>query len=541
MSEESQRARARIGRGPKISTIWLVPLVGFVIGAWMVWFNWASQGPLIEITFISGVGIEAGKTKVKRKNVEIGEVQSLRLSSDAEHVVLMVRMEKHAQDLLREDSSFWVVRPRIGKGGVSGLGTILSGSYIELEPGTSEDTADEFEGLETPPVTPIGTPGLHVTLDSAGNRPLTEGDPILFHGLEVGRIEYVHFNGQERRTYYNAFIAAPYDRLITENTRFWFSSGISVNLSADGIRLEMSSLESIIGGGVSFAVPEGQQPGERITERAFFRIYPREDAIYQKQYDQAVTFIILFEDSVRGLRPGAPVEYRGVKVGQVLRTDTNYPEIGNLLDPDVKIPVMVAIEPGRLGFDDQPYVLPDVARQFDELIADGLHAGLETGSFVTGRKYVELAYLPDFESDLTEFAGHTVIPSSPSQFGRLLANAASALESINDLQLDDVVDSAKSALDSFAGTAAELEEFLSDPEFREIAQTMNEAFVSFRQLAVDYSAGSATYEELQNSLQSLDESLNELEPVLRNLRRRPNSLVFGGSDGEDIQPEGAPQ
>lgn len=541
MTKKTQQAPAKVGRGPKISTIWLVPFVGFVIGAWMVWFNWASQGPLIEITFVSGQGIEAGKTKVKRKNVEVGEVQSLRLSSDAEHVVLTVRMEKHAQDLLREDSSFWVVRPRVGKGGISGLGTILSGSYIELSPGTSEDTADEFEGLETPPVTPIGTPGLHVTLDSAGNRPLTEGDPILFHGLEVGRIEYVHFNGQERRTYYDAFIAAPYDRLITANTRFWFSSGISVNLSADGIRIEMASLESVIGGGVSFAVPEGQQPGERITERAFFRIYPSEDAIYQKQYEQALTFVILFEDSIRGLRPGAPVEYRGVKVGQVLRTDTNYSEIGNLLDPEARIPVMVAIEPGRLGFDDQPYVLPDVARQFDELIAGGLHAGLETGSFVTGRKYVELSYLPEFDSGEGDFAGHSVIPASPSQFGRLLANAAGALDSLNQLQLGDVVDSAKSALDSFADTAAELETILADPEFREIAQTMNEAFSSFRQLASDYSAGSATYEDLQNSLQSLDESLNELEPVLRNLRRRPNSLVFGGTDGEDIEPEGTSQ
>jgi len=545
MSEKADSAEARVGSGPKFSTIWLVPVVALLIGIWMVFAHWASQGPLIEITFVSGEGIEAGKTKVKRKNVDIGEVLDMHLSEDAEKIVLSARIDKHEARLLRKDSKFWVVRPRIGAGNISGLNTLLSGAYIEMAPGSDEDSARDFEGLETPPVTPIGTPGLHVTLDSDSNRPLNAGDPILFHGIEVGTIEYVHFNSEERRTYFNAFIAAPYDRLITDNTRFWFSSGVSINLSADGIRLEMSSLSTVLSGGVSFDVPAGQPLGERITQRAFFTIYARESAIYEKQYDHSLSYVILFEDSIRGLRPGAPVEYRGVKIGQVVRTDIDYAEIENLLDPRSKIPVLIEVVPARLGFSDVESELLEADTRIDELIIGGLRAGLATGNLLTGRKYVELQYHDDTSGAVQTFADYTIIPSIGGQLGQLLDNASRTLEVINRLPLDRVVDSAHKALDEVAATlaefrksATELDEILADPASHELVGTLNTTLGSFQELAADFSEGSATNRELQQSLQSLDLTLQELESVLRNLRRKPNSLIFGGSEEDDLEPKG---
>ncbi len=516
----------------------------------MVYAHWASQGPLIEITFVSGEGIEAGKTKVKRKNVEVGEVLELRLSDDAEHVVLSVRINKEETRLLREDSQFWVVRPRVGKGGVSGLNTLLSGAYIELSPGSDADLAYQFTGLERPPFTPIGTPGLHITLDSDGNRPLGEGDPVLFHGIEVGKIEYVHFNSEERRTYYNAFVAAPYDRLITTNTRFWFSNGLSVDLSADGIRLEMASLTTVISGGVSFDVPVGQPQGEHITKRAFFTIYPREGAINETQYEHSLSYMVLFDDSIRGLKPGAPVEYRGVKVGSVIRTDIDYPEVENMLMPRARIPVLVEIIPARFGFPDEESVLAEVDGRIVELVGVGLRAGLATGSLLTGQKYIELQYHRDSGSeaggDVGLFAGYKVIPSIDGQLGQLLDNASRTLEVINKLPLDEVLDSAQSALDEIAATlaefrksATELDEILTDPASHELIGTLNETLIGFQQLAGDFSEGSATHVELQDSLRSLAKMLQELEPVLKNLRRQPNSLIFGGSDDEDLEPTGA--
>ncbi len=549
--EESEEANdvvarmARVAGGLKFSNVWLVPLVALVIGLWMTYSHYAGRGPIIEITFQSGEGIQAGTTKVRRKNVEIGEVLDLRLSEDAETVVLSVRIYGHAEQLLRKDSQFWVVRPRIGAAGISGLSTLLSGAYIELSPGSEEDLADNFEGLETPPVTPLGTPGLHVTLNSAGNQALRAGDPIVFQGIKVGTIEYAFFDNQKRRSYYNAFIAAPYDQMVTDNTRFWFNSGLSVELSADGILFDIASLPTVLAGGVAFDVPEGLPLGERITDRGFFTLYPNESASREFYYDNALSFVILFDDSIRGLRPGAPVEYRGVKVGEVVRTDIDYREIENLLEPDSRIPVMIDLVPARLGFEDDYAVLGEVDERINELIDDGLTAGLAIGNLLTGQKYIELQYQGDGFGEIQTFAGYTVIPSIDGQLDQLLANASGAMMTINKLPLDQLVDSAHVALDEIAATlaefrksASELDEILADPASHELMGTLNAALLSFQRLAMDFSEGSATNIELQHSLQSLARTLNELEPVLRNLRRKPNSLIFGGSEDRDLEPQG---
>ena len=536
--DDLESAEAVVGQGSRVSPIWLVPIAAVVIGVWMVYVNWASQGPIIEITFDSGEGIEAGKTMVKSKNVEIGEVLNLQLSEDASQVVLSVRISKENTELLREDTKFWVVRPRVGPGGISGLSTLLSGAYIEMSQGTSEESARSFEGLELPPVTPIGTPGLHVTLDSDGDRALDEGNPILFHGMQVGTIEYVHFNSQERRTY-NAFIAAPYDRLITTNTQFWFSSGVSFELSPDGIRIDLATLSTLIAGGVSFDVPAGQPLGDRIMERAFFTIHPRESSIYEKHYEHALPYVILFDDSIRGLRPGAPVEYRGVNVGQVLRTDIEYEEVGNLLDETAKIPVLIELVPARFGFDDTEIARIDAEAEINDLIVSGLHGGLGTGNLFTGQKFVELQYFKREPHPEQTFAGITVIPSVGGQVGRLIDSVASTMDKLNQLPLDDMVRSARNALDQTAATLAELGTILEDDASHEVMDSLNTTLMRFQQLAEDFSAGSDTHMDVQQGLQSLEQTLLELEPVLRNLRRKPNSLVFGGTGGEDEEPKGA--
>jgi paraquat-inducible protein B len=542
---ETGNVTARVGGGVRFSTVWLVPVVALLIGLWMTYSHYAGQGPIIEISFQSAEGIQPGTTKVRTKNVEIGEVLDLLLSEDADEVVLSVRIENHAEHLLREDSRFWVVRPRIGAAGITGLGTLLSGAYIELSPGTAEDLESSFVGLEKPPVTPLGTPGLRVTLNSAGNQALQEGEPILFQGIEVGRIESVDFDNQKRRTYYDAFIAAPYDELVTENTRFWFNSGMSVDLSADGIRFNIASLSAVLAGGVAFDVPDGLPLGEQITDRAYFTIYPRESASREIIYENALSFVILFEDSIRGLRPGAPVEYRGVKVGEVVRTDIDYHEIGNLLELDSRIPVMIDLVPARFGFSDDYAVLDEVDERVNELIEDGLTAGLAMGNLLTGQKYIELQYHANGSGEILSFAGYTVIPSIDGQLDQLLDNASNAMVTINQLPLEQLVGNANVAFDEMAATlaelrksAAELDEILADPASHELMGTLNAALLSFQQLAMDFSEGSATNLELQQSLESLARTMNELEPVLRNIRRRPNSLIFGGSEDEDLEPKG---
>jgi paraquat-inducible protein B len=539
MAENRATVKASVAKNAKFHKIWVVPIVAFVAGLWMVYASWASKGPMIEITFTDGAGIEAGKTKVKRRNVEVGELELLRLDDDDQNVVATVRIHKEYTDLIREDSKFWIVRPRIGRGGVSGLSTLLSGAYIEISPGVAEDSRRAFAGLEAPPVTAIGTPGLRVTLSGDGSRPLTEGQPIIFHGSHVGRIEYVHFNTAERRTYYNAFIEEPYDRLITTNTRFWFANGIAVDLSADGIRVQMDSVESLIEGGVAFDVPQGQPVGERVTERIIFTIYAHKNAINERIYEQSIDYMLLFDESIRGLSPGAPVEYRGVRVGSVRRTDIDYTEVTNLLNPNSRIPVLIALEPARLGYDDTEADRDLAKLRIAELSQSGLHASIASGNLLTGQKFIELVYVEGDETELSSFANYAVIPSASGRVGRLMDSAAKTMESLSKLPLDDMVVGVKKALAQMATTLAQIDEILEDEESRAMFANINTTLAQFRKLARDYAEGSETNEEMQKSLESLQRTLDEMQPVLRQLRDKPNSLVFGDSDEPDLEPQGA--
>jgi paraquat-inducible protein B len=549
MTSQITGSPAQVGRGSMFSAIWLVPIVAILIGCWMIYTYWASQGPIIQLSFVSAEAIEAGKTKVRMKNVNVGEVLSLKLSEDAEHVILSVRIEKSEAHFLREDTKFWVVRPRVGVAGISGLETLVSGAYIELSPGSGEEVSlRAFKGLETPPATPVGTPGLHLTLDSNSDKALSQGDTILFHGMSVGTIEYVHFNTDERRTYYNAFIRAPYDALITSNTRFWFSSGVNLDLSADGVRLEVGSLQTLLAGGVSFDVPRGQPRGVLITERAFFSIFSRESAIYDKLYQYSLPYVLLFNDSIRGLQPGAPVEYRGIKVGQVKRTDIEYPQIVNLLDPNTPVPVTIELVPSLLGFADTAEALLNVKTELEVLIMSGLRGGLATGSLLSGSKYIELKYHESPPESLAQFGDYSVIPVIDGQLGQILTRVEETLDTINRLPLQAIAESTNKAINEAALTlkeigksATELDTILADPKSHELVGSLNLALNSFQRLAEDFSEGSATNQELQATLRSLETTLQELEPLLGVLRRRPNSLIFGDHIKQDIEPKGANQ
>ncbi len=547
MSSEESISQAQVTPLKSISAIWLIPITAVLIGIWMIYFHVSSLGPVIVINFETAEGIEAGKTKVKSRNVEVGIVESVELNDKYEGVAVTARIHKHDQHLLKEDTQFWVVRPRIGRGGISGLGTLFSGAYIELSPGISAQENYAFIGLASEPVTPSGTPGLHITLESSGEQALRIGDPILFHGIDVGRIEHVHFNTQERKVYYNAFIQNPYDGLITTNTKFWQVSGIEIDTSADGIRFQSGTLETMISGGVTFDVPKDWPRGEVVTGREFFIIYPNKSAINENRYNHALYYILLFKDSIRGLKPGAPVEYRGIKIGAVTRTDVNYPEITNVLDHNTMIPVMITVEPARMGFEDNEGVLPQVEQKIAKLLKKGLRGSLATGNLLTGSKYIELQYNDEgMMSNLAAFSGYPVIPTLESQFEQIISKMSKLMDKLNGLPLVSIVNSADTALQQvtstlteFQTTTTQLEILLKQSNEQNLVGSVQSTLENFKQLAADFSEGSLTHEELQNTLRFMKATLAELEPLLLQLNQKPNSLIFSNQRRQDIEPMGA--
>lgn len=533
MSDEHPIPRAKVKRLKSISIIWLIPIIAVLIGGWMIYFHLSGQGTLITIHFKTGEGIEAGKTKIKIKNVEVGVVKAIALNKNLQGVVVTARIQKNNEYLLKEDTQFWVVRPRIGQGGVSGLGTLLSGAYIELSPGKTGDEHDVFNGLENEPVTPAGTPGLHITLEGGSDYSLQVGDPILFHGFDVGRIEQVNFDADKRQASYDAFIESPYDRLITTNTSFWDVSGIEVNSSADGIQLRAGTLESIIAGGVTFDVPKDLPRGQLVPEYHVFTVYPDKESVSEHRYQYALTYILLFKDSVRGLEPGAPVEYRGIKIGTVSRVDVKYPEITNVLDQDTLIPVMISIKPGKMGFEDKEDVLPEAAQQIEALLKKGLTGGLVTGNLLTGSKYIELQYKKQNNKTypLDYFSGYVVIPTLEGQLDQILAKTNKLMDKLNNLPIEPIINNTdavmrqvRSTLAEFQSMTVELERFIKQSSDANLANNIEETLNDFKKLLADFSRGSLTHDELQDTLRVIKDSFAELEPLLLQLNQKDDDL-----------------
>lgn len=528
-----------------VSKIWLVPIVAFFIGAWMVYYQWSNQGPLITIEFKTATGLEAGKTKVKTRDVNIGVVKSIELSEDLSGVLVTVRMDKNVAPILHTDNQFWIVSPRVSLSGVSGLGTILSGPYINMAPGVEPQMSENFVALAAPPVTPAGTPGLHVTLNSESEFAYKKGDPVVYKGIKVGEFEDIYFNFDERIVYYNTFIEAPYHKLITTNTKFWDISGVQMKLGAGGVNVSTGSLETLLTNGVTFGIPDGMSVGEPINERSFFDIHPSYDSASEERFKLSAKYVILVKDTIRGLQVGAPVEYRGLIVGKVLAINSLDNNREHLLEQGYDIPVVISIQPGRVKQPDNAAGLALIRKQTSLWIKRGLRATLKTGNLLTGALFVDLQHYidpPPFEAQTLQ--GYEVIPTITGEFSEITAKVTAILDNINEIKLKAISDNANNMLSQIAqaaqalqATASTADRLLTTVNDDKVSSALTDTLRNLSNLSQDFSADSETYKELNHTMQSLQNTLKEFQPLLLQLNSTPNSLIFNGGNGSTLIPK----
>ena len=337
-------ARAVRKRGWSVQFVWLIPIIAALIGGWLVVKGIMDKGPTITITFKTAEGLEAGKTKVKYKSVDIGDVTHISLAGQGKNVEVTVELDKRAESRLVEDTKFWVVRPRIAGGMVSGLGTLFSGSYIGVDPGTSATKRHEFVGLEVAPIITAEVPGRHFILRAENLGSLQEGSPIFFRQEAVGSVVAHELNEDGQGVTFKIFVNSPYDQYVHTTTNFWNASGVDISLDATGIKVDTQSLASILIGGVAFETPSGATKESLAEEnREFFLARTRLDAM-KRPDTMALPFVLYFTQSLRGLSIGAPVDFRGIVVGEVksLNVESNEDESG------FRFPVFVEIYPERL-------------------------------------------------------------------------------------------------------------------------------------------------------------------------------------------------
>jgi paraquat-inducible protein B len=528
-----------------VSKIWLVPIVAFLIGVWMVYYQWSNQGPIITIEFKTATGLEAGKTKIKTRNVDIGLVKKIKLTGDLSGVLVTVRMDKNVAPILHSDNQFWIVSPKVSLSGVSGLGTILSGPYVNMAPGVEKQRSEQFIALEAPPVTPKGTPGLHVTLNSESEFAYKKGDPVVYKGIKVGEFEDIFFNFEERVVYYNTFIEAPYHTLITTNTKFWDISGVQMELGASGVKVSTGSLETLLTNGVTFGIPEGMPKGQEISERSFFDIHPTHNSASEERFKLSAEYVILVKDTVRGLHVGAPVEYRGLVIGKVISINSINSTQDGLLEQGYDIPVVISIQPGRVQQPDNVIGLEFIRKQTNLWIERGLRATLKTGNLLTGALFVDLQHYPDAPRLKAQtLQGYEVIPTMTDEFSEITAKVTAILDSINEIKLNDISENANNMLlqiaqaaQAFQSTADTADRLITSMSEEKISATLAETLQNLSQLTQDYSADSETYDELNKTMQTLQSTLQDFQPLLLQLNSTPNSLIFTDGDGPRLIPK----
>jgi len=548
--EPPTAANPELRAAQRWNVVWAVPILALLIGGWLLYRNISSKGPEVRLRFETADGIVAGKTELRCRSVTVGKVTRVELTEDLGSVFVHCTLDRAYGDLLRKGSRFWVVRPRVSAADISGLGTLLTGVYIEMEPGTGPKGPTKWKGRETPPATSRSVPGLRLTLVSEEAGSLSVGAPVYYRGYEVGRVESRKLDIDGRRITYETFIRDEYRSLVKENTKFWNTSGIDVSAGVDGFKVRTPSFQAMVSGGVSFAIQEGVEPGELAQDGASFELHEDIDAAAASTFEPTLQLLVLFDQSVRGLSSTAPVEYRGIVIGRVKNISFDY-----VPDPDnQKVPVLVEVDPRLLRAIGMVTSQEEEILLLGDAVRKGLRATLKTGSLLTGAMYVDFDYYPaDEPAELGYKGDFPVVPTMPSGFAQLEVKLSSVLDKIDRLPLDGAVSEITAAAKETATTVAEARKALEEIEKVAAAAKVTLEDEVFKKLPADLRR---TLAELEKSLASVGpdgnvqgdllRTLDELRGALRSIdgladsiKEKPNSLLFGKDDSGNPRPKAA--
>jgi paraquat-inducible protein B len=432
----------------RISLVWLIPVVAALAGAWVAVTRILGEGPKITIVFQTAEGLEAGKTKVEFNGVEVGTVTSIRLSDDHEHVITTVQMAPKTDDFLVDDTKFWVVRPRISGANVTGLGTLISGAYIGMEIGTSKETRGDFVALETEPVITGEAPGRFFWLKTPDLGSLDTGTPIYFRRLQVGQVASYKLDNDGKLLTVQVFVRSPYDQYVNPDTRFWHASGIDVSLTASGLKVQTQSALSILIGGVAFETPATAPLEPPAEANSVFTLYADRTQAFEPAAQNPQTYVLIFKDSVRGLEPGVPVEFRGIPIGEVSDVRAQI----DLKNFQFEVPVTIKLDPRRLGvnvLDLAPGIDLETMRRklIDSLVSHGVRAQLRTGNLLTGAVYVAFDVFPGGAPAAVDWSQQPVrLPTVPGQLQATEETVENIVNKINKLPLQEIGDNLNKAI-----------------------------------------------------------------------------------------------
>jgi paraquat-inducible protein B len=451
LPEPPPQPRAKVRRRRGFAAIWLLPIVAIGIGGYLALNSLSRRGPTVTISFRTADGLTAGQTKVKHKAVDLGTVESIRLAPDMSHVIVRVQMQAEAQPYLTDKARFWVVRPRLSGSSISGLETLISGGYIELDPGPKgDDSQREFTALEDPPGVRSDEPGQTFQLQTARIGSLGSGSPVFYRDIVVGEVlNYALPEGNGPITV-NVFVRAPYDKWVRKGTHFWNASGLRVEIGAQGVHVQLESLQALLSGGVAFSTPDEARDTPSAPGGTIYQLYPSQDDANTSSYVQRLPFVLYFQSSAAGLAVGSPVQLYGIQIGNVTSVELQF-------DPNqatARVRVGIEVQPERLkAIGGGGRTTPEAVAE--HLVARGMRAELSTTNYLTGALAVSLDFPPNVTAAQVSHEGNAlVLPTLGGGLAGLTTSLSEILNKVNAIPFTQIGDNANGALSGLNGLLA---------------------------------------------------------------------------------------
>jgi paraquat-inducible protein B len=520
-------ARSRWGRLP---LVWILPAIVVLAAAFVVVREKLAQGTTIEISFENAEGLEANKTKIRYKEVEIGEVSDIRVAPDRKLVIVTARINRNAKEYLVSDTRFWVVRPRVSGSGISGLGTLVSGAYISVDVGHSNVRRDHFVGLEVPPIVTSDVPGREFVLHASDLGSLGIGSSVFFRHIPAGQVVGYALDPGGTGVTIKVFINAPFDVYVTDATRFWQASGVDMSVTSEGVKLRTESLTSILEGGVAFQSLAGVTASQAAADTAF-TLHEDRDRAMRPTESEVRSFVMYFGGNLRGLSAGAPVELQGITVGEVKSVDVEYDQHAGAL----AFPVVVDLYPQRLRGRRQHADASGSRAMIDSLVAHGLRAELKTGNLLTGQQFVSLDMHHDAPKDGIAWAEQPAIfPTISSGIEDIQESVGTIAKKLSKVPFDQLsyrLMNAMASLDETLKSANRLLQNVDSNLAPQVQATLAEAQAALKNAKELLDQDAPGENDLGSTLLQVSRAAKSLSALLDYLERHPESLLRGKPAG----------
>jgi len=528
------------------SAVWIVPILAVLAAGTLALRSYLRAGPTIEITFESAEGLEVGKSDVRFKNVPIGKISSIELTDDQRQILVRVQLERGAASLAVQDTRFWVERPRIGVGGVTGFGTLLSGAYIGVDRGTSKDKVERFVGLEKPPGVTHDQVGRRFRLDSVDAGSLGVQSPVYLRRQQVGSVSALELSGDGKRIDIEIFINSPYDRDVTDTTVFWNTSGLDVSLDATGLHVDTQSLATVIAGGNAFGLRDGDPPGSPAIENAHFTLFDDRAHAMARPDPSRLPLLMRFHQPLRGMAPGAQIDFEGVRIGQVDAVSLGYDAATHGFYSDVD----ATVYPERLGAAYAGLVAEGQRRgktgpqMLQSLVSRGLRAQLRSGNLLTGQFFIALGWFPDERGKDAVAArdGVWVVPTERGGLDQVQDQVESIVAKVDKIPFDAIGSEARDAMHAASSLLGHLDHDVV-PTAKQLVGQADAAMAALRDgltaLRDNVAApDSAIQQTTRATLEQLENAARALRGLADYLQHHPESILRGRSSGSE--PKGSP-